>query len=111
VVLSRKPKFGETERYARAGGRMNSRVSIALEGEVNGETKRGEGYTIDISSKGCLVAVPVEFSIGQQLKLTNLVNQNVSDVNLVWRGHQGTAGWELGLELKNPPFDFWGLEF
>ncbi len=111
MVLSQKPKFGETERYARAGGRMNSRVSIALEGEVNGETKRGEGYTVDISSKGCMAVVPVEFALGQQLKLINMVNQKASDVKLAWRGHQGPAGWELGLELQNPPSDFWGLEF
>jgi hypothetical protein len=111
VALSEKPKFGETERFARAGGRMNSRVLIALVGPVDGQTKRGEGYTVDISSKGCLAVVPVGFVLGQQLRLINLVNQNESDVKLVWRGHQGPAGWELGLELQNPPYDFWGLEF
>jgi hypothetical protein len=111
VALSQKPKFGETERFARAGGRMNSRVTIALEGSVSGETLRGEGYTVDISSKGCLVVVPVDFAIGEDLKLINLVNKTESAVKVVWRGHKGSAGWELGLELRNPPYDFWGLEF
>jgi len=30
---------------------------------------------------------------------------------LVWRGHEGRTGWELGLELRDPSPDFWGLEF
>jgi hypothetical protein len=41
----------------------------------------------------------------------NLVNKNICKAILVWRGHEGRAGWELGLELQNPPEDYWGLDF
>jgi hypothetical protein len=45
------------------------------------------------------------------LDLVNLVNKNVAKAILIWRGHEGRAGWELGLELVNPPDDYWGLDF
>ena len=70
-----------------------------------------EGWTIDISPKGCLAVVPQGFPVGQKLDLINLVNKNVSKAILIWRGHEGRSGWELGLELVDVPEDFWGLDF
>jgi hypothetical protein len=95
----------------RAGGRMNSRVAVAVEWKDSRETLRAEGYTIDISPKGCLAVVPQGFTVGQKLRLVNLVNGGSCEALLIWRGHEGRAGWELGLELVNAPLDFWGLDF
>jgi hypothetical protein len=77
----------------------------------DGRELRSEGYTMDISPKGCLAVVPQGFALGQRLKLVNLVNSNWSEVVLIWRGHEGRTGWELGLELQEPPADFWGVDF
>lgn len=95
----------------RAGVRLNSRVRVAVEWAEAGRTLRAEGYTMDIGPKGCLVVVPQGFAVGQRLRLINLINKNECDAVLVWRGHEGRGGWELGLELQGPSMEFWGLEF
>ncbi len=95
----------------RAGVRVNSRVRVTLMWEEAGESHSVTGYTLDISPKGCLAVVPQGFAVGQKLKMRNSINGNEADAKLIWRGHEGRAGWELGLELDNPPVDFWGLDF
>jgi hypothetical protein len=94
----------------RAGARLNSRAAIAVEWTEDGRTLRAEGYTVDVSPKGCLAIVPQGFAVGQRLRLINLINKNVSQAVLIWRGHEGRAGWELGLELRGQPDDFWGID-
>lgn len=95
----------------RAGVRVNSRVPVAVEWTESGRVMRAEGYTVDASTKGCLAVVPQGFPVGQRLKLINLVNKNECEAALIWRGHEGRAGWELGLELQGASMDFWGLDF
>ncbi|HKT47657.1 MAG TPA: PilZ domain-containing protein [Candidatus Acidoferrales bacterium] len=95
----------------RAGIRVNSRVRVAVEWSEAGRTLRAEGQTLDISLKGCLAIIPQGFTVGQRLKLINLVNRNVSEAAVIWRGHEGRAGWELGLELQDVTEEFWGLDF
>ncbi len=95
----------------RAGARVNSRVRVTVEWDEAGERHSVSGYTVDISPKGCLAVVPQGFAVGQKLRMRNSINGNESDARLIWRGHEGRSGWELGLELENPPTDFWGLEF
>jgi hypothetical protein len=95
----------------RAGKRVNSRVPLVFEWEENGNRHSAQGWTIDIGPKGCLAVVPQGFAIGQRLKLVNLVNKNTAEATLIWRGHEGRTGWELGLELQGPSEDFWGLDF
>ena len=97
--------------YMRAGSRVNSRVLVEVEWDEGGSTHRAEGHTLDISPKGCLAIVPQGFAVGQKLRLKNGSNQRASEATLIWRGHEGRSGWELGLELVNPPADFWGVEF
>ena len=97
--------------YLRAGARVNSRVRLILEWREGGTTHTVEGLTVDISPKGCLAIAPQGFAVGQKLRMRNSINGNESDARLIWRGHEGRTGWELGLELDNPPHDFWGLEF
>jgi hypothetical protein len=97
--------------HLRAGARLNSRVRLTLEWNEAGRLHQVDGYTIDISPKGCLAVVPQGFAVGQKLKLINSVNGQVCQALLIWRGHEGRAGWELGLELEKPDCDFWGLDF
>jgi hypothetical protein len=94
----------------RAGARLNSRVKLAVEWSESGRSLRAEGYTVDISPKGCLAIVPQGFTVGQRLRLVNLLNQNACEAVLIWRGHEGRGGWELGLELLEPDPGFWGVE-
>ncbi len=98
-------------RHMRSSGRLNSRVAVAIGWTHEGKGLRAEGYTIDIGAKGCLAVVPQGFQVGQKLRLINLTNQISCDAVLVWRGHEGRTGWELGLELQEPSPDFWGLDF
>jgi hypothetical protein len=95
----------------RAGVRVNSRVPVAVEWAESGRPMRAEGYTMDASTKGCLAVIPQGFPVGQRLVLINLINKNVCEAVLIWRGHEGRAGWELGLELQDASMDFWGLDF
>lgn len=95
----------------RAGVRVNSRVPVAVEWTESGRALRAEGFTLDTSSKGCLAVIPQGFPVGQRLKLVNLTNKNSCDALLVWRGHEGRSGWELGLELQDATLEFWGLDF
>jgi hypothetical protein len=97
--------------YMRAGSRVNSRVKVELAWKEDGTTHGVEGYTVDISPKGCLAIVPQRFAVGQKLLLKNGSNQKETAAVLIWRGHEGRTGWELGLELEHPPEDFWGVEF
>jgi hypothetical protein len=95
----------------RAGKRVNSRVPVSVEWEESRTKHSAQGCTVDISPSGCLAIVPQGFALGQRLTLVNLVNKSVAQALLVWRGHEGRTGWELGLELQDPPEDFWGLDF
>jgi len=103
--------FETRAKQLRAGKRVNCRVPVAVEWEEARARHKVEGWTIDISPKGCLAVVPQGFPVGQKLDLINLVNKNISKAILIWRGHEGRSGWELGLELVDVPEDFWGLDF
>jgi len=111
MALLQEPNFDPRLRYIRGSGRLNSRVAVAVEWTDAGQALRAEGYTVDIGAKGCLAVVPHGFPVGQRLRLVNLLNQISCEAVLVWRGHEGRTGWELGLELQEPSPDFWGLDF
>lgn len=111
MPLANDVSFETRMKQLRAAGRLNSRVAIAVEWTEDGRALRAEGYTVDISPKGCLAIVPQGFAVGQRLRLTNLVNKNAGEAVLIWRGHEGRAGWELGLELQGRPSDFWSIDF
>lgn len=110
-MLLQEPNFDSRLRHIRGSGRLNSRVAVAVEWTDGGRNLRSEGYTADISAKGCLAVVPQDFPLGQRLRLVNLLNQISCEAVLIWRGHEGRTGWELGLELQEPSPDFWGLDF
>lgn len=102
--------FEERMKYTRAVSRINSRVNLAVEWTEDGRALHTEGFTVDVSAKGCLAIVPQGFTVGQRMRVVNLLNNKVSEAVLIWRGHEGRQGWELGLQLANPPEGFWGIE-
>jgi hypothetical protein len=110
ALLRDEPGTDSTMNRLRAGGRVSSRVAVAVEWKEDGRELRVEGYTVDIGAKGCLVVVPQGFPVGQRLLLVNLVNSSRCEAVLIWRGHEGRKGWELGLELVGPSQSFWGVD-
>jgi len=111
VPIVNEDAFVTRMKHLRAGARLNSRVPITLEWEEKGARHSVKGYTVDVGPKGCLAIVPQGFAIGQKLQIVNMVNKNVADAILIWRGHEGRSGWELGLELQGPGEEFWGVDF
>jgi len=109
VALLKDMSYEARMGHIRSSGRVNSRVAVAVEWNDDGKKQRAEGHTADISSKGCLAVIPQGFAVGQKVRLFNLTNQNSCEAVLVWRGHEGRKGWELGLELLDATVDFWGL--
>jgi hypothetical protein len=111
VPIVHEEDFATRMRHLRAGMRVNSRVPVGVEWNEKGEKRKAQGHTVDISPKGCMAIVEQGFAVGQKLRLTNLVNGRSVDALLIWRGHEGRSGWELGLELESPTADFWEVEF
>ena len=97
--------------HIRAGVRLNSRVELTVEWEEGGKTLRAKGYTVDISPKGCMAIVEQGLAVGQKLRVVNGMSGKTAEATLIWRGHEGRKGWEVGLELEGSAGDFWGVEF
>jgi hypothetical protein len=97
--------------HIRAGVRLNSRVELTVEWEEGGKTLRAKGYTVDVSPKGCMAIVEQGLTLGQRLRVVNGTSGKSAEATLIWRGHEGRRGWELGLELAGSEGDFWGVEF
>jgi PilZ domain len=97
--------------HIRSGERLNSRVLFAVEWEEGGKTLSARGYTVDISPKGCMAILEQGLPVGQKLKVVNGMNGKTAAATLIWRGHEGRKGWEVGLELEGMDGDFWGMEF
>ncbi len=110
MALSQDVKFEKRAKHIRSTGRLNSRVPVAVEGTDAGQPFRAEGHTRDICRKGCMAVLSQGFAVGEKVLLINLVNQNSCKAIVIWRGHEGPAGWELGLEMQEPFPDFWGLD-
>ena len=113
MLTTRTSDFGiaAKDEHIRSVVRVNSRVPVIVEWAEDGQSRSVEGVTMDVSVKGCMVVAAQELTIGQKLKLVNKITDVAADAVLIWRGHQGRTGWELGLELQNPPYEFWGVEF
>ena len=97
--------------HIRAGVRLNSRIELMVEWEEGGKKLTAKGYTLDISPKGCMAIVEQELPVGQKLRIVNGISGKSAAATLIWRGHEGRKGWELGLELEGMQEDFWGMEY
>lgn len=95
----------------RRGVRMNSRVPVGVEWQDSqGRKIRSKAFTCVVGSYGCLVVLPENLSLDQQVVVINMANEQTIPGTVVWRGNLREEGWELGIELTQPPIDFWGLE-
>ncbi len=98
-------------RDMRAEHRLYLRMKLWVEWREHGETLSAQGYTVDISPKGCMAIVPQGLTLGQKLVVQNESNGKSAEATLIWRGHERPKGWELGLELGEAAGDFWGVAF
>jgi hypothetical protein len=90
---------------------MNSRVPVAIEW-INpaGEKLVERAFTRIVGSYGCLLVLPHELGIDQLIQVTNSATGEAITGVVVSKGNRGADGWELGIELLQPPMDFWGLD-
>jgi hypothetical protein len=98
-------------REKRRGVRLNSRVPVAIEWEQSsGQSCQEKAHTRVVGPYGCLLVVPADVQVEQPVRVTNMASSRTNQAVVVWRGHQQSDGWELGIELIEPEMDFWGLE-
>jgi hypothetical protein len=104
--LFRTPRIEEKRR----GVRLNSRVPVIVEWQdAAGTVFQAKGFTRTVGLYGCLVVLPQELSTTQQVRLVNTATETENPGIVVWKG-QRADGWEVGIELTEPPMDFWGLD-
>jgi hypothetical protein len=90
---------------------MNSRVPVSIEWEeAQGQRVRSKAFTCVVNPYGCLVVLSENLPIDQQVVVINMVSEQTIPGTVVWRGSLRDEGWELGIELSQPPADFWGLD-
>ena len=97
-------------KHIRGAGRLNSRVPLTVEWQEDGNTHQTSGYTVDVSTRGCMSILEQNIPVGQRLRVTNTVTKESVEATVIWRGHQSRTGWEMGLELDRGADDFWGLD-
>jgi len=98
-------------KHIRGAGRLNSRVPIVVDWEEGGKALQTFGYTMDVSTHGCMAILEHGFPAGQKVRLTNRITGQSVEATVIWRGHQARTGWEMGLELEKFSGDFWGIDF
>jgi hypothetical protein len=102
-----RPKIQEKRR----GVRMNSRVPVVIEWQnATGEKLTAPAFTRIVGPYGCMVVLPHSLSLDQQVQVINTATGQANAAIIVSKGNKGSDGWELGIELVQPPFDFWGLD-
>jgi hypothetical protein len=112
TVVKIDPAAAEPGRkHIRGAGRLNSRVPLLVEWQEDGKALQTSGYTVDVSTRGCMAILEQNLPVGQRLRVTNTVSKESVEASVIWRGHQGRTGWEMGLELDRGVDDFWGLDF
>ena len=106
-LTTERPKIQEKRR----GVRMNSRVPVVIEWEnANGEKVTTPAFTRIVGPYGCMVVLPESLSLDQHIQVTNSATGQANAAIIVSKGNNGPDGWELGIELVQPPYDFWGLD-
>jgi hypothetical protein len=111
VNLRELKQVGAKYSEKRRGRRMNSRVPIRLEWQVeSGKRQSVETKTRIVNPYGCMVVLPDSLEIEQRLALTNLATEASNAAVIVWKGNEQPEGWEYGVELIAPDMDFWGIE-
>ncbi len=94
----------------RRGHRMNSRVRVRAEWDLNDARLSGEAFTRVINPYGCMVILKESLELNQRISLINLATGNSNAAVVVWKGNPRPEGWEYGIELIAPDMDFWGMD-
>jgi len=97
-------------RDQRRGKRVNSRVSVVVRWDLEGQIHTEETQTRVVGPYGCLVVLPEHLDLEQSIEITNIASNHSNRGIVVWRGNERVEGWEVGIELINPQMDFWGME-
>jgi len=108
VALLKDMSYEARMGHIRSSG-VNSRGAVAVEWNDDGKKQRAEGHTADNQFEGLPGRDTARIRRWAKSTALNLTNQNSCEAVLVWRGHEGRKGWELGLELLDATVDFWGL--
>jgi len=86
-------------RDMRAEPRLYLRMNLWVEWREHGETLSAQGYTVDISPKGCMAIVPQGLPVGQKLVVQNELNGKSVAATLIW---QATTSVAVGLLIGIP---------
>lgn len=98
-------------RERRRGVRLNSSVTVAIDwNDDKGTHNRLQAKTRIVSPYGCLVVLPENLALDQQVEVLNMATQQKCNGAVVWHGKERVEGFEIGIELVDPGMDFWGLE-
>jgi hypothetical protein len=103
-------EVGSRHSDKRRANRMNSRVPVRAEWELQGKRCVAESYTRVVNPYGCMVIFKDALELEHRLSLTNLATGSSNAAVVVWRGNPRPEGWEYGIELVAPEMDFWGLD-
>jgi hypothetical protein len=90
--------------------RVDSRIPVLIEWSDGSERYTEQGFTTDVGRQGCLIVAPRDISLDLRVRLTNQATHQSADATIVWKEQNANQGWELGVELLNPPRDFWGAK-
>lgn len=95
----------------RRGVRLNSRVPVIIEWQnASGVSFREKAFTRTVGPYGCLVVLPQNLSVQQRVRIVNTSTGHANAGIVKWKGNEHADSWEIGIELSQPPMDFWGLE-
>jgi hypothetical protein len=98
-------------RSKRRGPRMNSRVPITVEWNGKAGPLHFEaGFTRVVNTYGCLLVIPSEINVREQVRVTNLSTRQKANGVVVWKGTKRPDGWDVGVELVAADLNFWGID-
>jgi hypothetical protein len=111
VKLREPKKLGTRRDESRRGSRMNSRVPVRLEWDLDaGKRVSVDAHTRVVNPYGCMIVISESLDLEHRIALTNLATDASNAAVVVWKGAPRPDGWEYGIELVAPEMDFWGLE-
>lgn len=95
----------------RRGRRTNCGVPIEIAWlEKGGPARQVRSRTSVVNFTGCLVVSNMNIEPQQRVLLTNLATEKNAEAIVAWKGKLTSEGWEVGIELIDAGFDFWGID-
>src|SRR5260370_9046494 len=90
----------------RRGNRMNSRVRVRAEWELNGQRSTAEAFTRVVNPYGCMVILKHSLELNQRMSLTNLPTGSSTASVILLKGNPVPEGWAYGMALLAPDMNF-----